>query len=199
MAVRRFQELVVWQVARELERKVFAFTDKPSVLRDRSFCDQIRRSSSSAPRNIAEGFGRFWPGEFSHKLHIAVGELEETQDHLEKGLERKYLAADEHLEMFALADRAIGAAVKFIEYLDGAGAEWKKDHLARLRERYQARRERRRTNLSNPTRTPPDENGELPNPNPNPNQNENENENENPNPNPEPEQNREPAPRTKEP
>jgi hypothetical protein len=42
--------------------------------------------------------------------------------------------------MFGLADGAIGAAVKFIEYLEAAGPDWKKSFLARRREAYRAQR-----------------------------------------------------------
>src|SRR5207245_8127047 len=100
------------------------------------FCRQIRKSSSSAPRNMSEGFGRFWPGEFAHKMHIAIGELEETQDHVDKAFEQKYIDDDAHLEMYGLADRAIGAAVKFVEYLDTAGPDWKKEVVPRRRGQY---------------------------------------------------------------
>jgi len=92
---------------------------------------------------MAEGFGRFWPAEFAHKLHIAVGELEETQDHLDKALERNCIQEAEHIELYALADRAIGAATRFILYLDGAGKDWKKDYFARLRTKYRERRAQR--------------------------------------------------------
>ena len=106
MRIDRFEQLIAWQRARELERRVFAFTGKPPASRNFGFCDQIRRSASSAPRNISEGFGRFWPAEFAHKLHIAVGELRETQDHLEKALEERYITDPQHLEMFGFADAA---------------------------------------------------------------------------------------------
>ena len=150
MRISRFQDLVAWQLARSLERLVFAFTDNPGVAKDGDFCRQIRRSSSSAPRNMAEGFGRFWPAEFSHKLHIAVGELEETQDHLDKALEQNYIDDEAHLEMYTLADRSIGAAVRFIEYLDGAGRDWKKEYMAKLRDRYRQRRVARAAALTRP-------------------------------------------------
>jgi len=143
MRITRYQDLIAWQLARKLERRVFAFTDEPRVARDFDFCRQIRKSSSSAPRNMSEGFGRFWPAEFAHKMHIAIGELEETQDHIDKALEEKHIDDDEHLDMYGLADRAIGAAVKFVEYLDAAGPDWKKDFLARRREKYRQRRAKR--------------------------------------------------------
>src|SRR5258706_518117 len=78
MRITRYQDLIAWQLARKLEQRVFAFTDKPRVARDFDFCRQIRKSSSSAPRNMSEGFGRFWPAEFAHKMHIAIGEVAQT-------------------------------------------------------------------------------------------------------------------------
>jgi hypothetical protein len=47
----------------------------------------------------------------------------------------EYITDAEHLEMFDIADRSIGAAVKFAEYFDAAGPDWKKDYLARRREK----------------------------------------------------------------
>jgi len=178
MRIKRIEELVAWQLAKRLERQVFAFTDKAHVARDFEFCKQIRRSSSSAPSNMAEGFGRFWPGEFAHKLRIAIGELHETQDRLETVLENKYITDAEHLEVFDIADRSIGAAVKFAEYLDAAGPDWKKDYLARRREKYRAERRLKKASQSSDAGTEnPNGNGEPQNQNPNENQNPNQNEN----------------------
>jgi four helix bundle protein len=143
MRIERHQDIIAWQLARELERLVFAFTDNVRVARDADFCRQIQRSSSSSSRNISEGFGRFWPAEFAHKMRIAIGELEETQDHLDKALEMRYVTGTHHLEMYALADRAIGAAVKLAEYLEAAAPDWKEDYLARKRDAYRAKRAKR--------------------------------------------------------
>ena len=205
MVIRRIEEFIAWRHARELERRVFAFTARLPARRDFSFCDDIRRSSASAPRNMAEGFGRFWPAEFAHKLHIAVGELRETLDHLEKALESHYITDADHLEMFGLGDGAIGAAIKFIEYLEAAGPEWKKAYLSRRRETYRAARRLRTTDPSGkigPTSNPgtpehknanqdgsPNENEhehqiENKDENENENQNQNQNQNASGNPNP---------------
>jgi len=51
---------------------------------------QIRDAASSAPRNIAEGFGRYKPREFSQYLRIANGSLMETSNHLRDGVDRRY-------------------------------------------------------------------------------------------------------------
>jgi four helix bundle protein len=144
MAIRDHRELKAWQFARELERRVYAFLAKSSARNDVDFCRQIRKSSSSAPRNIAVGFGRFWPAEFAHKLRIAIGELRETQDHLDKAVEEAWLAETPHGELKHLADRALGAAVRFAEYLDRNGEEWKKHYISRQRQEGKKRSDKRR-------------------------------------------------------
>jgi hypothetical protein len=35
--------------------------------------------------------------------------------------------------MFRLADRAIGASVNFVKYLESAGPDWKKNYRAKMR------------------------------------------------------------------
>jgi four helix bundle protein len=125
MVARRFEDLECWQLARELERRVFAFTDKPPASNDFEFCRQIRNSSSSAPPNIAEGFGRYYPGEFARFLRNALGSLNETRDHLGAGLDKQYLTEDLCLELKTLTNRAIGASVNLVKYLDGCKSTWR--------------------------------------------------------------------------
>ena len=43
---------------------------------------QIRRSASSVPANIAEGYGRDGRREFVHFLRVAQGSLKELETHL---------------------------------------------------------------------------------------------------------------------
>ena len=131
MVARRYEDLVVWQLTRDLERRVFAFTATQPASKDVDYCRQIRRSASSAPRNIAEGFGRFFPGDFARFVRTARGSLVETQDHLDAGRERGYMTKDEHSEMRHVTNRALGAATRFIVYLDEAAAEWKREGLRR--------------------------------------------------------------------
>ena len=125
MVARRFEDLVCWQFARELERRVYAFTAKPPVSNDLEYCRQIRKSSASAPRNIAEGFGRYLPGDFSKFMRNALGSLNETRDHLGAGFESGYLSKALHAELLTLADRAIGASVNLTKYLESCKATWR--------------------------------------------------------------------------
>ena len=124
MGVNRYEDLAAWQLARELERKVFAFTATPAASKDFDYCRQIRKSRSSAPRNIAEGFGRYRPAEFARFVRIARGSLTETKDHLDAGHERGYLSSSEHRSMNQLVNRAIGASTGLVRYLDEAAKTW---------------------------------------------------------------------------
>jgi hypothetical protein len=74
------------------------------------------------------------------------------------------LLDEQHLEMYALGDRAASAAVKFVRYLEAAGPDWKKNYLARRREEYRARRAKRRRDLQLGTPDPDRKPGITPTP-----------------------------------
>jgi four helix bundle protein len=104
---RDFRELVCWQLAYELKCEVFAFTAIGPAAKDSKYRDQIRASSSSAPANIAEGFGRFRPREFARFLEIARASLMETQNHLIDGRDRGYLSDTLYFRLSNLARAAL--------------------------------------------------------------------------------------------
>jgi four helix bundle protein len=116
--IKRVEDLHAWRLSREVKTGVYALIDKPAVRKDLKFCDQIRESARSAPRNIAEGFARYRPREFARFLSIAIGSLEETRNHLEDALELRYRDDEEYLRLRTLASRAIGAAVRLSKYLE---------------------------------------------------------------------------------
>src|SRR5258708_5666800 len=75
---KRYQDLICWQLADELEQLVFELTAQGLAARDFKFRDQIRDSSASATRNMAEGFGRFSPADHARFLRFAKASLMET-------------------------------------------------------------------------------------------------------------------------
>lgn len=93
IGLRDFRDLVAWQLSYTLKCEVFEFTTKPAAARDVRYCDEIRDSSASTPRNIAEGFGRYRPAEFARFLEFALGSLVETRNSLIDGRDRGYLEA----------------------------------------------------------------------------------------------------------
>jgi four helix bundle protein len=118
MGARTYRELICWQLANELKRRVYAFTAVPLVAQDFEFCRHIRGSARGGPRTIAEGFGRFRPADFARYLEFARGSLTETQNHLDDALDCSYVTTADHKDLYALADRAIGATTKLHTYLE---------------------------------------------------------------------------------
>jgi four helix bundle protein len=105
MAANTFRELVCWQLADELQRRIVEITATPPASKDFKFCDQIRGASLSASSNIAEGFARRSPPDFARFLTIAKGSLAETQVQLRAGLDRGYFEQDAVVELLVLAAR----------------------------------------------------------------------------------------------
>jgi four helix bundle protein len=120
MTAKTFEDLIAWQLANSLKRKVFAITATPPARLDRNFCDQIRDSARSATRNTAEGFARFAPREFARFLRIAAGSLQETRDHLIDGFDNKYIDEPTFTELTRLTLRAYRANVRLTQYLSKA-------------------------------------------------------------------------------
>ncbi len=120
MGVRSFTDLHAWKLANDLKRGVYALIRSGPASRNFAFRDQIRNAAASAPRNIAEGFGRFLPREFSHYLRIANGSLMETSNHLQDGVDRGYFSPEDTAPLVALTHRASAATTRLIRYLQTA-------------------------------------------------------------------------------
>jgi four helix bundle protein len=56
--IKRFEDLEIWQMARQLCKEIFELTLRDNFIKDYSLKDQIRGSSGSIMDNIAEGFER---------------------------------------------------------------------------------------------------------------------------------------------
>ena len=100
MTVKRYEELVVWQKAMLLAKKVYCVQKQLPKEEMYGLGDQIRRAAVSIPSNIAEGFGRDTDKEFKHFLSIARGSLFETKTQLQLAENLGYLTIDS--EMLAL-------------------------------------------------------------------------------------------------
>jgi four helix bundle protein len=133
VGVSRYQDLVAWQLADELKRKVYELVDNSSARNDLHFRDQIKDSTSSAPTNIAEGFGYYRHAEFARHVRIAKSELLETHHHLIDGVDRGHWSREQATPLQKLADRAAGASTRLLKYLmtTEAPSRWPKRGPAR--------------------------------------------------------------------
>jgi four helix bundle protein len=87
-----FKELQVYQLACELDEKIFEETKRWPNDEKFALIDQIRRSSRSIGANISESWAkRRYPAHFLSKLTDADGELQETMHWLGRAANYGYL------------------------------------------------------------------------------------------------------------
>lgn len=96
MKVREFEEIIGWQKARSLNKKIYCLF---SGNRDYGFKDQIQRASVSIMNNIAEGFERNTDKEFKHFLYIAKGSCAEVRSMLYLAHDLEYLDKNQFDEL----------------------------------------------------------------------------------------------------
>lgn len=140
MTAKDFTEIIAWQRADELERFALAMLKRPILARDEEFCAQTSDCASSAPRNIAEGHGRFAPVQFANFLRIAIGSEQETRNQIIKAWQRGAITDPEKREGLLLSRRALAAAVRLRQYLQ---TEEAKANAKAIESRALARREPR--------------------------------------------------------
>jgi four helix bundle protein len=120
VGARSFTDLDAWQLANELKLGIYELIRVGEARHDIEFRNQIRNAAASAPRNIAEGFGRYLPKEFSQYLRIANGSLMETSNHLRDGIDRGYFSKADAERLEILSRRASAAVTRLMRYLQTA-------------------------------------------------------------------------------
>lgn len=93
--IKYFEDLEIWQMARELSKEIYNITKYDSFRRDFALVDQIRRSSGSIMDNIAEGFERDGNKEFKQFLSISKGSSGECRSQIYRALDQEYISEDE--------------------------------------------------------------------------------------------------------
>ena len=111
------EELVTWQLCRQLKLDVYDLVKSGPVARDADLRDQLERAARNAPRAVAEGFGRYLPADFIRYLRYANGEVKEILDALQDGVDRRYFTAEDIQPLRRLAKRATRAIGGLIAYL----------------------------------------------------------------------------------
>jgi len=91
MKIERFEDLKIWQEARELSKRIFEITSISPFSSDFKFRDQIRASSGSVMDNIAEGFERDGNKEFVQFLSMAKGSCGEIRSQSYRAFDYQYI------------------------------------------------------------------------------------------------------------
>jgi four helix bundle protein len=90
-AIRRFEDIEAWKVARRLSKAIYQVTRGGDFARDLGLRDQVRRSAVSIMSNIAEGFERGGDREFRRFLAVAKGSAGEVKSQLYVALDAEFI------------------------------------------------------------------------------------------------------------
>ena len=115
--VKKFEDVIAWQKARELVKMVYEMTREGDFAKDFSLKDQIRRAAVSIMSNIAEGFSRQTDKEFIQFLYIAKGSVSETQSQLYVARDLGYIEIEEFNKVYETASEIARLITGFIRYL----------------------------------------------------------------------------------
>lgn len=112
-----FEEMVVYQLAREQSNQVWNLILTTSLGQDYKLREQINGSSGSVMDNIAEGFGRGGNKEFITFLSYSRGSCCETKAQLQRCFDRKHINEEMFLKLNLKAQNIIDQISKFMNYL----------------------------------------------------------------------------------
>ena len=96
MGKKGFQDLIVWQRAKDLAVKTYKISMTGGLGRDFGLRDQIRRSAVSIASNLAEGDERETDKESIRFFYIAKGSLAELRTQIQIAYEIGYLERDSY-------------------------------------------------------------------------------------------------------
>jgi four helix bundle protein len=115
--IERFEDLELWQKARDLCKIVYAYTNKEAFSKDYRLRDQIRGASGSIMDNIAEGFEREGNKEFIQFLFYSKGSTGEVKSQLYRALDTDYIGQEKFDNAYNKSDEISKALANFIKYL----------------------------------------------------------------------------------
>lgn len=112
-----FEEIISWQKARLLNKKIYLITENDSFKRDFDLARQLRRCSVSISSNIAEGFERNTDKEFIQFLYIAKGSAGEVRSQLYLAFDLNYISNEVFNELVGEVSEISKLISGFIKYL----------------------------------------------------------------------------------
>ncbi|MCU0326979.1 MAG: four helix bundle protein [Spirosomaceae bacterium] len=92
--IERFEDLEIWQLARELANELYLEYSEGIFNKDFELKGQMNGSSGSVMDNIAEGFERGGNKEFINFLIIAKGSAGELRSQIYRAFDRTYFSQD---------------------------------------------------------------------------------------------------------
>ncbi|AVR43815.1 four helix bundle protein [Christiangramia fulva] len=128
--VERFEDLEVWQLAREICLDLEELFETTPLGKRYSLLNQMDRSSGSIMDNIAEGFGRGGNLEFRNFLGFSRGSCTELKSQLYRAKDKKLISEEEFQKLSQKCEKEIAKITAFIGFLnrsDFKGSKFRKD------------------------------------------------------------------------
>ncbi len=126
--VKDFEELAIFQKARDLSKKIYAITKREGFKSDYRFVQQIRAAAGSIMDNIAEGFERTGNKEFLNFLFIAKGSCGELRSQLIRANDVGYMTQEEFDLLYTECRKLSAGIMNFIKEIKSSemtGAKYK--------------------------------------------------------------------------
>ena len=118
--INKFEDILSWQEARELNKKVGKLIDEERFKKNYRLIGQVEGSAGSIMDNIAEGFERNGNKEFKQFLYIAKGSCGELRSQLYRAIDRNYINQTEFYTIFAQSIKISSLIQKLINYLENS-------------------------------------------------------------------------------
>ena len=101
--IEKFEDLVVWQKARELNKLVFEICKGDKLSKDYDLSRHLRKTSGSIMDNIAEGFERGGNSEFRQFLSVAKASAGEIRSQFYRCFDFEYISKNKFDKLYDLA------------------------------------------------------------------------------------------------
>ncbi len=112
--MQNYKDLKVWGKAHEFTLKIYHFTKLFPKEEIYSLTNQIRRSASSIPANIAEGCGKNSKPELAHFLNISLGSANESEYFLILSKDLLYLNDQDFKTLYDLINEVKSMLISLI-------------------------------------------------------------------------------------
>ena len=117
--IRNFRDLVVYQKLFALHLEVHRITMTFPRFEMYELGSQLRRSSNSSPANVAEGWNNKHTNIYLECLNRALGEVQETEHHLDIAFAKKYISKEKYeelIEKYKETERMLRGLVKSLRF-----------------------------------------------------------------------------------
>jgi four helix bundle protein len=129
MTIKRFEDLEIWQQARNICKKIREMIYKTPLNKEFILRDQIHASSGSCMDCIAEGFERDGEKEFINFLSISKGSIGETRSQVYRCFDSGHINEDTFNELINDCLNLSGKISHFIDYLKRSDFDGRKRKL----------------------------------------------------------------------